>query len=95
MNFLTLTDEQRAAMPSWVAYRPECGHLVAAAVDESDPNQLRSIANTVGGWKRSGLHIERITVAEVRAAKWCDCPRPKRKAGQSESPQADNKGERS
>lgn len=71
----SLTEEERAASESFVAYGA-CGHLVACSVDR--PAYAKDNAKAVASWIRDGLRVSKLTCAEVRAAKWCDCPRLKR-----------------
>ena len=49
----------------------ECGHIQAASVDT--PERRKENAREVAKWIRSGLRIEKMTSAEVRAGNWCDC----------------------
>lgn len=76
-----MTDAERAAMPSVVAYCPKCGDLIGAAVQA--PDYTKEAAKAASDWINAGLKIATITVAEVRAAKWCQCPRDNRKRGRS------------
>ena len=52
---------------------PCCGHIIFAAVDE--PGVLtRKDTNYIGRMVAKGFKAERISVVEVRAAKWgCEC----------------------
>lgn len=72
---MNLTEEQRAAAPCFVGFG-ECGHIVACAVDS--PEHAKTNAKDVSSWMREGLRIEKMSVAEVRVGKWCDCKRKKK-----------------
>ncbi len=57
-------------MPSFVGIGA-CGLIVACAIDE--PERAKDNAKFVASLMRSGVRIEKMTVAEVRVGKWCDC----------------------
>lgn len=69
--------------------RKACGCLVTVAVDK--PQWKRETAKSVAEWMRDGLTVERMTVADVQAAKLgCihgdDEKKPKKSAGGEPSP---------
>jgi hypothetical protein len=54
--------------------RCECGHIVAAAMDE--PAYRKDNAKEVARWMRDGLTIERMDVEAVRVyLHECTCPK--------------------
>ena len=55
-----------------------CGHLKACIVD--NPRWAKITAKEVASYIRDGLRVERMTSADVRAAKWCDCNRKAKQA---------------
>ena len=63
------TEDERAATPSFVGLCPECNGLIACAVDE--PLYAKENSKSVAEWMRSGLKIEKRSVAEVRIMDWC------------------------
>lgn len=71
------SESDRSLTPSFVAYCQTCSGMIAAAV--GDPLRKKENAKHVAGWIRSGLRVGTVTVAEVRAATWCSCPREKKK----------------
>ena len=61
--------------------RCECGHIVAAAMDE--PAYRKDNAMEIARWMRSGLTIERMDVDEVRTyLHSCTCPAKARASDQ-------------
>jgi hypothetical protein len=61
-------------VPTYIARRPECGHLVACCVDDGGKVSRRDVAKFLAIESRAGLAIERVTVAFVRdsaATDWC------------------------
>lgn len=71
------TEEERSATSSFVGLCPVCKLLLACAVDE--PEHAKETATFVASMIRSGLIIEKRSVADVRKSDWCKCPREKKK----------------
>ena len=63
-----LSRERRAA---YIVYCPVCEGMIGAHVD--DPDIREHTAAFVASHIRLGYPVERKTVADGRAAKWCDC----------------------
>ena len=49
--------------------RCECGAINGACVD--DPENPKITARETAKWMRQGRPVERVTIEDVRAAKWC------------------------
>ena len=60
--------------PCWIARRPECGHIVCAAVISRRDFGV-SAGRAAKEWHAEGLIVEQMETEAVRTAKWCDCPR--------------------
>lgn len=74
----TVIEDERGKHPAYIATCPTCSLFLGACVD--DPKHLTDTANTVRGWRKSGLNVERKTVADVWTVKaWCQCKRAKRR----------------
>lgn len=66
--------------PCFVGYG-ECGHIKAVSVDE--PQRKEDNAKFVASLVRDGLRLEKLSVSDVRKAKWCDCPKPSKPSAAS------------
>lgn len=66
-----MTDEERERTPSYMSCCPICKGMVGAIVD--DGKHPNDVAKFVSDEIRHGLIVERVTVAAVRIATWCDC----------------------
>jgi hypothetical protein len=71
----------------YVGYCPSCGLIQGAAVQTK--GREKETAKFIAPWIRAGERIATITVAEVRAAKWCECSKRLKPVVSEPTPQTD------
>ena len=69
---MTAHNADKEAHPAMVAMCGGCSGMAYARVDTEDTRE--EMAEEIAECIRSGLHVTRSTVGEVRRMAWCSCP---------------------